>query len=1613
VVIKTVSAGAVPASVQHRLVHESEVLSTLKSPFLTPIVEVGRHDGLFYLVEPAAPGITLEERLRRGPLSVAEALHVAECVLEALREAHEHGVVHRDVKPANVLVDGDAQTGSAVLIDFGFSRSSQLDVSVAEETAGTVLYMSPEQAGLLDAEVDERSDLYSTGVLLFECLSGQPPFSGKTITDMLWQHLTAAPPELWRVRPGVPHALGDVVQRMLRKDPRDRYQSASGVLADLELIEAAVARGVDEPSVVIGLHDHRPFLTEPAFVGRGFELDALEHQMARASRGQGGLVLLEAESGGGKTRLLDALAHRSDSARWVLRGQGLANVGQRPFQILLGVVQEIAATARREPVVRRGLQDRVGDVRDAVCAAFPDLEEILCEGRKQKRGRSGGARASASDPLGPETLTEERTARAVSLLLDALGTQEVPAMLLLDDAQWADEAALKLLARWHKERGQAGTGHVLVVVSFRSEEVGPTHALRGLRGAASVVLAPLAPEAIRDLAKSMAGQLPEEALRVVVELSDGSPFMANAVLRGMVESGALVHEAGAWRGDAAAIAEARSSRHAAVLLARRIELLPPDAIRLLSAGAVLGREFDLDLATELSSASPEQALGALKEARSRHMIWMKAEGSRAVFAHDRIREAVLARLPGPERLRHHRTAALRLEASAPAGSFDIAYHFDAAGTPELALPHALVGADRARSQHALEIAEQQFRIARRGSRPEDEATRRTIAEGLGEVHMLQGRYDDAARELEEARRLARSSLDAARIEGKLGELAFKRGDVQTATAAIERGLGMLGRGPPRRSIAFVAGCLWEVLVQALHTFFPRRFLAKRPLEGSAPAFLAIRLYSRLAHTYFFQHAIPTLWAHLRGLNLAERYPPTLDLAQAYSEHAPVMTLVPYFSRGITYAWKSHAIRKAFGDTWGQGQSLNFLGIVLYAASKYDECILRCSEAARLLERTGDRWEVNIARWHLAYSLYRRGDMRDAVDAARDLHRRGMEIGDAVAAGIGVCVWCKANCAGVPEDALRAELARPCVDVHIRSEILQAEAVWLLREGRAAQAADVLTSAQKLGAPRMAPVLPWLATALRVQVEEASPYAPKRKKALVREAMATACRAERMARLYRNNLPHALREHALLAAALGRYRTAHRLFDESVLVASRQGMRAEVAQTKVSRGRVGLLAGWRGARDDLAEGERVLHALEDALARGAAPATEPATVSLAERFGQLLESGRRIASALTRDEVLAAVRDAADALLRGERSTLIEVRETASGQDLVLPRDVTPDRPSETLLRHALARGKPVAMLEGGGDVPSDSVILSGIRSAICAPIHERGKVTVLLYVTHRQVGRLFGETEERLAEFVATLAGAALENAAGFAERERLYREAKDAVRARDDFLSIAAHELRTPLTSIGLHIKSLARTARGLTRPVSQEVQSARLDAAEKALVGFEKLVGDLLDISRVNAQVALADEDVDLAEVARAVAARLEEDVEAARCSLDLTAPSPVVARWDRVRVEQIVLNLLSNAIKFGAGKPIEVEVAHEGLWARLSVRDHGIGIAPQDQARIFERFERAVSMQNYGGFGLGLWITRQNVEAMGGVIRVASSPAEGSTFTVELPMTGRASKDAAAPP
>ncbi|NMO14010.1 GAF domain-containing protein [Pyxidicoccus fallax] len=286
----------------------------------------------------------------------------------------------------------------------------------------------------------------------------------------------------------------------------------------------------------------------------------------------------------------------------------------------------------------------------------------------------------------------------------------------------------------------------------------------------------------------------------------------------------------------------------------------------------------------------------------------------------------------------------------------------------------------------------------------------------------------------------------------------------------------------------------------------------------------------------------------------------------------------------------------------------------------------------------------------------------------------------------------------------------------------------------------------------------------------------------------------------------------------------------------------------------------------------------------------------------------------------------------------------------------------------------------------------GPHSLIIVPLGARGRVVGTLGVMREAQGREYTVEERALLESLAARAALAIEDA-------RLYGAATQAVRARDELLSVAGHELKSPLNALQLQIHLLARMAKDA---MAVNGLAERAERAARASQRLGLLIDDLLDVSRISAgRLSLQREEVDLAALTRELVARMSEELVRAGSEVRLVADTPVMGRWDRLRLEQVLVNLLTNAAKYGAGRPVLVTVDARGSVARLAVRDEGIGVAPEEQERIFERFERSASVQHFKGLGLGLWITRRIIEAHGGCIRLESEPGKGSTFTVELPL------------
>jgi PAS domain S-box-containing protein len=455
-------------------------------------------------------------------------------------------------------------------------------------------------------------------------------------------------------------------------------------------------------------------------------------------------------------------------------------------------------------------------------------------------------------------------------------------------------------------------------------------------------------------------------------------------------------------------------------------------------------------------------------------------------------------------------------------------------------------------------------------------------------------------------------------------------------------------------------------------------------------------------------------------------------------------------------------------------------------------------------------------------------------------------------------------------------------------------------------------------------------------------------------------------------------------------------------------RAHLCRAVPERGPGGGIVGWIGAHTDL-----------DDLVRARAQ-----TEAARQRSELLAEASLVLGTSLDLTVALARVADLivselADACL----IDAVDPGDPAAGEDgarwreplVVGHRDPARIAGLEDAWRPAADRGPPARgaraellrvldrdALEAlaGDPARCERLHVFGFRAAITVPIAAAGRT--LGAITCFATTRRWDIDDLGMLEDLGRRAGAATLNAL-------LYARAERAVRARDEFLSVASHELRTPLSALMLQLGGLERVLADAGERTARKV-GASLRHTER----LARLIDSLLDVSRLaTGRLSLSLEDCDLGELVREVVERMSEGAQRAGCELVVLAAPRVRGRWDRLRIDQVVTNLISNGVKYGAGQPIEIEVGGDGDAAVVVVRDHGIGIAADDLVRIFDRFERAAPARHYGGLGLGLFIAREILRAHGGDIAAASTPDAGTVFTVRLPRQPPAIDDDTAPP
>ncbi|MCI5065428.1 AAA family ATPase [bacterium] len=893
------------------------------------------------------------------------------------------------------------------------------------------------------------------------------------------------------------------------------------------------------------------------FVGREEEFRELRSSFENLLLGKAEFLSIEANSGFGKSTLLSSFLTSLECPILSVFGQEVHSSAASPLHSLSSIVSQVLKHSQEDVGLEKQLQSLAPEKQEILVRAFPQLAELY--------DSVAPIRTSSHIGNGSESFGDIRTLHALQEFLVCLGSAKKPAFVIIDDAQWSCRLTLEFLQRVsHAAHQKNRKQYVSFITLFRSDEVTAGHSLRGLSYHRQLKLSPLSEGETHRFLSSSLGEFEESVASFVHRMSAGNPFMVVSILRGLIESEVLLRDEGTWRIEASPEIDSEDDTEELDFIRLRFSHLPSDMIEYLQVAAVIGKEFSVAEVQDVSGSDSCRNKEILQEVERRHIL-QQTSVDLYQFTHDKLRETVLEMLPAEQLKSIHRKIAFALE-HADGDSFSVAYHYDRAGTPELAFFHALSAAEEARKRYALEIAERYYRIALAGSDTAESQLQSKVLEGLGDVAMLQGFYTKAEGFLRDARDRAEGEFSVACIQEKLGQLAFKRGDMARAVQEYSLGLANLGVSVPRSRVVLIFQLVLQASLQGVHLILPWFFLERYRRELSAEERLRCELFNRISIAFHFDRSKPwAFWSHFHALNTLEQYGPTPELASALSGHAAGCSLLRWFSRGIRYAERSLALRRALHDQWGEGVTLHFYGVLLYTGSRYSQAIDRCTEAVTILKRTGDRWEANMAELNVAYALYRLGEMRDAAQIAQRILCEAEEIGDNQCVAVSASLLSKASGGKVEHPIIERHLEnKENYDLQSRCELAQFEGISALARGDTESAIRLLrdmrreTDRRAMNHEYTIPCLAWLLTAYRVHLKEVSKYSRWR---LFPRLLVLSVQGILTGVLWRNNLAHVLREVGMVARSYSLPTLGWMFLHWSLRAARRQRCRAEEASTR--------------------------------------------------------------------------------------------------------------------------------------------------------------------------------------------------------------------------------------------------------------------------------------------------------------------------------------------------------------------------------------------------------------------------------------------------------------------
>ncbi|MEC9464421.1 MAG: response regulator [Myxococcota bacterium] len=1637
-------------------VREAAIVAQVKHEALPRVFEVGEVDECPYLVMEFMHGSVLASELGDEPLSQERVCSIALDIVRALSMLHMANIVHRDVKPRNVIMTGE---GRARLIDYGIS--GVVDTQNELMVAGTFQYAAPEQTGMLERPVDGRADLYALGVLMFECLTGRLPFIAREVGEMLRMHAVMQAPDVRSLRADVTDAMALVIARLLAKDPDDRYESADSLATDLENIEYLDQQLADSGDVVLDSMDARLRAVHGVLVGRDGELKSLRNHWEKGHLGQGGVCLIEGASGTGRTHLMHRhLRELSEQGVPVLvtRCSDEDQVPMGSFRRAIdGFIHgQVMGSTKASLAMRKRVEGAIGDRLPALASFSREVAAVF---RTDER------------PTSEQDLISEEEA-VVSFLFN-LASSGPGASLFIDELQWCDDGSWEILSRLL--RRMRGTG-LVIYLSLRDGEASnaASSKLRALVGGNfffRITLGDLSQGQIESFLNHQLGttQYPRELPQQVFNRTEGRPMAVTECVRAMFNQGVILPHWGGWRFDKDGISRLKLPDNVLDISLDRLRDISGESLAVLRQAAVIGSHFDMDLLAALYAEEPSRVYHAVAEASNARIIDYTEDRDHYAFIHSRVRNALQEQQSERAIRDCHQNIAEALESmeeGRPGRVYALAEHYalgDADNNPKRVYETNRQAGRLAVIHNASSTALTYFETARvylTRSGSEIVAERAELARWMGEACSRTHRLREAQEHFREALSGIKDPLTRARVLIQVSELEGSRYQFDTARSHIKQAFTELGVSVPEGSPLGLATNLirwgWSVLKARLG-------FKHKPLEKKEVGRLKIlaELLDRISKLAYYEFKPKLLLEGvIREVLATEKIGPSLEQVKAFTAMASAFAVLGFrraadhfneragsvadeldlpslrartsLSLTLTRAFlgdvrasqaESERLRRfaTLLDPWMLNATHVVRAYHFILQGRGTESVQSVNEGRLQLRQMGQSEDTDPEFFHV-FDLFEAqagallGQHKEAVEIAREGIGRTREISPrdrySLCRIYSAAVFCLAETMSEDRklvgciDAFTSIATQPKrVPYYLRSFYVS-HAYYRLRlyegatrdnrtvlEAQLREALRLLEEATK-GAIFRCHYFAILGGMHRVMGESKKCFEALRQ-------------AEDLA--HEANSPWALYEAAR--------QRAHALWAEGntsgALLASQSALS------------ICIDGGWSARVKKLRIEFPQLSGGQTVVPTQMMDTSTVGTWRFQQQLDVIMQVGMASSRVLDPSEQVRVVLDETVRLLNAERGFLFVTDESnelvfSVGRGRGETEIEEPEKYSRRVIKQ-VARSFSTVVVTGTGKGPvaiSDSILAHDLRSIMAAPLILQDRLLGVVYLDNRTAKGVFTEKDGEVLSIIGSFLAVSQETARsvqGELQRRELEAKARDlelsrnlaesASEMKSSFLANMSHEIRTPMNGV-LGMSELLRQTE--LQP-EQKDYVATIDSCAKSLL---RIINDILDISKIEAG-KLEIEEIPMSlrmaveEVAELTSARADE--KGVEVIVDFGPSAPDLILGDPGRVRQIITNLVGNAIKFTEQGHVGIVVRGEELdtgrsTVEIGVTDTGIGIPADKLDHIFDDFSQASedTTRQFGGTGLGLSISRELCRLMGGRITVASTVGEGSVFTVSIPFT-----------